>query len=220
MRFMQIIEMKTARRDEVQAMIDEWRTTTAGRRTAQRALTGRDRGEDDVYIVVVEFPSYEAAMTNSDLPETRELAERLAKLCDAPPTYRNLDIIRQDDLSARPSRAVLTAGAPSGLPYDAHMAGRISRTDVLHVARLARLELTDEELDRYVDQLGAVLDHAADVAALDTSGVPPTAHPLPMENVLRDDVVGPSLDRGEVLREAPDSDGTKFRVPRILGEEP
>jgi aspartyl-tRNA(Asn)/glutamyl-tRNA(Gln) amidotransferase subunit C len=100
------------------------------------------------------------------------------------------------------------------------MAGRISRTDVLHVARLARLELTDEELDRYVDQLGAVLDHAADVAALDTSGVPPTAHPLPMENVLRDDVVGPSLDRGEVLREAPDSDGTKFRVPRILGEEP
>jgi aspartyl-tRNA(Asn)/glutamyl-tRNA(Gln) amidotransferase subunit C len=100
------------------------------------------------------------------------------------------------------------------------MAGRISQGDVLHVARLARLELTDEELDRYVDQLGAVLDHAADVAALETSGVPPTAHPLPMENVLRDDVVGPSLDRGEVLREAPDSDGTRFRVPRILSEEP
>jgi len=100
------------------------------------------------------------------------------------------------------------------------MAGRISRADVVHVARLARLELTDEELDRYVDQLGAVLDHAADVAALDTSGVPPTAHPLPIENVLREDVVGPSLDRGEVLRQAPDSDGFRFRVPRILGEEP
>jgi aspartyl-tRNA(Asn)/glutamyl-tRNA(Gln) amidotransferase subunit C len=100
------------------------------------------------------------------------------------------------------------------------MAGRISRADVVHVAKLARLELTDEELDRYVDQLGAVLDHAADVAALDTTGVPPTAHPLPMENVLREDVVGPSLDRDEVLREAPDSDGTRFRVPRILGEEP
>jgi aspartyl-tRNA(Asn)/glutamyl-tRNA(Gln) amidotransferase subunit C len=100
------------------------------------------------------------------------------------------------------------------------MAGRISRADVLHVARLARLELTEEELDRYVDQLGAVLDHAADVAALDTSGVPPTAHPLPLENVLREDVVGPSLDRDEVLREAPDSDGVRFRVPRILGEAP
>lgn len=100
------------------------------------------------------------------------------------------------------------------------MAGTISRADVLHVARLARLELTEEELDRYVDQLGAVLDHAADVAALDTRGVQPTAHPLPLENVLRDDVVGPSLDRDEVLREAPDSDGVRFRVPRILGEEP
>jgi aspartyl-tRNA(Asn)/glutamyl-tRNA(Gln) amidotransferase subunit C len=100
------------------------------------------------------------------------------------------------------------------------MAARISRADVVHVATLARLELTEEELDRYVDQLGAVLDHAADVAALDTSGVPPTAHPLPMQNVLREDVVGPSLDRDEVLREAPDSDGVRFRVPRILGEEP
>jgi len=98
MRFMQIIEMRTSRRDEVQALLDEWRTTTAGRRTAQRAVTGRDQDHDDVYITVVEFPSYEAAMTNSDLPETRELAERLAKLCDAPPTFRNLDIIRQDDL--------------------------------------------------------------------------------------------------------------------------
>jgi len=98
MRFMQLIEMRTSRRDEVQAQLDEWRTTTAGRRTAQRALTGRDQDRDDVYITVVEFPSYEAAMTNSDLPETRELAERLAKLCDAPPTFRNLDIIRQDDL--------------------------------------------------------------------------------------------------------------------------
>jgi aspartyl-tRNA(Asn)/glutamyl-tRNA(Gln) amidotransferase subunit C len=100
------------------------------------------------------------------------------------------------------------------------MAAGISRADVVHVARLARLELSEEELDRYVDQLGAVLDHAADVAALDTSGVPPTAHPLPMENVLRDDVARPSLDRDEVLREAPDSDGARFRVPRILGEEP
>ena len=98
MRFMQIIELRTSRRDEVQALLDEWRTTTAGRRTAQRVLTGRDQDRDDVYITVVEFPSYEAAMTNSDLPETRELAEKLAKLCDEPPTFRNLDIIRQDDL--------------------------------------------------------------------------------------------------------------------------
>ena len=98
MRFMQVIEMRTGRRDEVQGMIDEWRTTTAGRRTAQRVVTGRDRDREDVFVTVVEFPSYEAAMVNSELPETRELAERLAKLCDEPPTFRNLDIIRQDDL--------------------------------------------------------------------------------------------------------------------------
>jgi quinol monooxygenase YgiN len=98
MRFMQIIEMRTSRRDEVQAMLDEWRTTTAGRRTAQRAVTGRDRDREDVFITVVEFPSYEAAMANSELPETRELAEGLAKLCDEPPTFRNLEMIRQDDL--------------------------------------------------------------------------------------------------------------------------
>ncbi len=78
----------------------------------------------------------------------------------------------------------------------------LSRDQVLHVARLARLELTDEEVERFTEQLGAVLEHAADVAALDTSGVPPTAHPIPLENVLRDDVVQSSLDRDEVLAEA------------------
>lgn len=98
------------------------------------------------------------------------------------------------------------------------MTPRLSRDDVLHVADLARLSLTDEEVDLFTEQLAAVLDHAADVSALDTSGVPPTAHPLPLENVLRDDVVQPSLDRDEVLREAPAAEAGRFRVPPILGE--
>lgn len=100
------------------------------------------------------------------------------------------------------------------------MAERISRDDVAHVAHLARLELTEEELERYTEQLAAILDHADDVASLDTAGVAPTAHPLPLENVLRDDVVRPSLDRDEVLAQAPAAEGEFFRVPRILGEEP
>lgn len=99
------------------------------------------------------------------------------------------------------------------------MAG-ISREDVVHVARLARLDLTDDELDRFTGQLAAVLDHAADVASLDTTGVPPTAHPLPLANVLRDDLPGPSLDREEVLAQAPAAEDGRFRVPRILGEAP
>jgi aspartyl-tRNA(Asn)/glutamyl-tRNA(Gln) amidotransferase subunit C len=101
----------------------------------------------------------------------------------------------------------------------AGMPAPISRADVAHVARLARLELTDEELEQFTDQLGAVLDHARDVEALDTAGVPPTAHPLPLANVLRDDRVTPSLDREEVLAQAPEVEGDRFKVPRILGEE-
>ena len=100
------------------------------------------------------------------------------------------------------------------------MAERITRADVAHVARLARLDVTDDELDRFTEQLGAVLEHAADVEALDTAGVEPTAHPLPLENVLRDDVVRPSLDRDEVLGQAPAAEEGRFRVPRILGEAP
>jgi len=97
---------------------------------------------------------------------------------------------------------------------------RISRDDVAHVARLARLHLEDEEIERFTEQLAAVLDHAADVEALDTEGVPPTAHPLALENVLRDDVPVPSLDRDEVLAQAPAVEDGRFLVPRILAEEP
>ena len=96
----------------------------------------------------------------------------------------------------------------------------ISREDVAHVARLARLDLTEDELDRLAGQLAAVLEHAADIAALDTAGVPPTAHPFPLFNVLRDDVAGRSLDRDEVLAMAPAAEDGRFRVPRILGEAP
>ena len=99
------------------------------------------------------------------------------------------------------------------------MAERISREEVAYVARLARLQLTDAELERFTEQLGAILEHAADVAALDTSGVPPTAHPLPLRNVLRSDVVTPSLDRDEVLAQAPEVVDGRIRVPRIISEE-
>jgi aspartyl-tRNA(Asn)/glutamyl-tRNA(Gln) amidotransferase subunit C len=100
------------------------------------------------------------------------------------------------------------------------MSERLSRDDVTKVALLARLELTDAELDTYTDQLAAIIDHAADVAALDLADVPPTAHPLPIENVLRPDVIAPSLDRDEVLSQAPSVEDRRFRVPAILGEEP
>jgi aspartyl-tRNA(Asn)/glutamyl-tRNA(Gln) amidotransferase subunit C len=100
------------------------------------------------------------------------------------------------------------------------VAAPISREDVAHVARLARLDLTDDELERFTGQLGAVLEHAADIAALDIADVPPTAHPLPLVNVLREDVPVPSVDRAEVLAQAPATEDGRFKVPRILGEAP
>jgi len=88
------------------------------------------------------------------------------------------------------------------------------------VARLNRLALSEDELDAYAGQLSAVLEYAADIAALDTTGVMPTAHPLPVSNVWRDDVVRPGLDRAEVLAQAPSAEDNRFRVPPILGELP
>ncbi len=100
------------------------------------------------------------------------------------------------------------------------MSQRISRDDVAHVARLARLELSDDELDTFTGQLAAVLDHAADVEALELADVAPTAHPLPLGDVLRPDVVGPTLSAAEVLAAAPRAEAGRFRVPPILGEAP
>ena len=92
----------------------------------------------------------------------------------------------------------------------------LSRADVEHVAQLARLALTDDEIERFGHQLSVILEHAAQVSALDTAGVAPTAHPLPLVNVLRADEVRPCLDRDEVLAMAPASEDGRFRVPRIL----
>jgi aspartyl-tRNA(Asn)/glutamyl-tRNA(Gln) amidotransferase subunit C len=100
------------------------------------------------------------------------------------------------------------------------MSARLTRDNVAKVADLARLDLTDADLDRYTEQLSAVLDHAEDVASLDLDGVPPTSHPLPLVNVLRADVVVEGVDRDEVLSQAQSVEDRRFRVPAILGEEP
>ena len=82
----------------------------------------------------------------------------------------------------------------------------------------AAISLSDDELDRYGRQLGDILEHAERVQALPTEGVPPTSHPIPMTNAFRPDEVTPSLDRDEVLAEAPDAEDGYFRVPQILDE--
>jgi aspartyl-tRNA(Asn)/glutamyl-tRNA(Gln) amidotransferase subunit C len=113
---------------------------------------------------------------------------------------------------------------PSDTPdrhdHDPGGSERLTREATAHVAVLARLALTDDELDRYAVQLAGVLEHAAQVAAVDTAGRPPTAHPFALVNVLRPDEPAPSLDPELVLGEAPAAEDGRFRVPRILGEAP
>ena len=96
------------------------------------------------------------------------------------------------------------------------MSEPITRTDVEHVAQLARLALTEDELIRFTGELGHILEHAQDLATLDLHDVEPTAHPLPLTNVTRPDEVRPSLPRDEVLAQAPAVEDGRFRVPRIL----
>ena len=89
----------------------------------------------------------------------------------------------------------------------------ISRDEVLHVARLARLALTEEELDRFAGQLDAILEAVGKVAELDLAEVEPTLHPLALSNVLAEDEPRPSLSVEEALANAPDSEDGAFRVP-------
>ena len=98
MKFVQLIEFTTSRYDEVNAIMDEWMAATQGKRTPTHEITGRDRDRPDTYIQIVEFPSYDEAMRNSDLPETSEFAGRMMKLCDGEAIFRNLDVVREEEL--------------------------------------------------------------------------------------------------------------------------
>lgn len=95
----------------------------------------------------------------------------------------------------------------------------ITREQVEHVARLARLAFTDDELDRFTRQLSAILEHAEQVTELATEDVPPTAHAIPLRNVFRPDEVWESLPRDKALGIGPEVEDGRFKVPRIL-EEP
>ena len=95
--FLQVIEMTTTKITEIEALVDEWIAATAGRRSATRGTLTKDRDRPDTYVQIVAFPSYEEAMANSALPETAALAEKLAALCDPGLTFRNLDVVSDNE---------------------------------------------------------------------------------------------------------------------------
>ena len=95
----------------------------------------------------------------------------------------------------------------------------ISRDDVAHLAKLARIDMSNAELDHLAEELGVILDAVARVQEVAGSDVPPTSHPIPVNNVVREDVVCPSLTQQESLSGAPAQADGRFKVPQILGEE-
>ena len=94
----------------------------------------------------------------------------------------------------------------------------ITREEVAHLAVLARLALTEQELDHYAEQLDVILTSIARVSEVAGQDIPPTSHAIPLQNVFREDVVAPSLTAEEALSGAPAAEDERFRVPRILDE--
>ena len=94
-KFVQIIEFQTSRPDEVVALHEQWQSETEGKRTAERVTVTRDRDRPGAFVIIAEFPSYDEAMKNNDLPQTQRISEQMMKLADGEPTFRNLDVSRQ-----------------------------------------------------------------------------------------------------------------------------
>ena len=94
---------------------------------------------------------------------------------------------------------------------------KITLDDVQHVAKLSRLAMDESQMQRFASQLEGILGYVAKINAVDMTGVEPMAHALPLHNVLREDVVEPSLPLDKVLQNAPDTDGRFFKVPKIIG---
>ncbi len=92
----------------------------------------------------------------------------------------------------------------------------LSKKDVEHVALLSRLHLNDEEKEKYANELSRIFDYVEELQAVDTDSVPPTAHPLELKNVLREDSVRPSLSNEAALSNAPEKEDNCFRVPKIV----
>ena len=98
------------------------------------------------------------------------------------------------------------------------MAERIDVQQVQHVAKLSRLKLSGDDVTRYSHQLGAILEYVNQLSEVDVTGVEPMAHPLPLQNVLREDVAEPSLSVEQVLANAPGKEGRYFTVPKVLDQ--
>lgn len=109
MTFVQLIDCKTSRFDEMNRLMDTWVEQTKGKRTATHSVIGKDRSDASHFIEIVEFPSYEEAMRNSNLPETDKIFREMVALCDEMPTFTDLDVVRDEQLYAATARRFFDA---------------------------------------------------------------------------------------------------------------
>jgi steroid delta-isomerase-like uncharacterized protein len=117
MTFVQLIDCKTSRFDDMNRLMDSWVESTRGKRTATHSVIGKDRSDGSHFIEIVEFPSYEEAMRNSNLPETDRIFREMVALCDEMPTFTDLDVVRDEQLAAATVRRLFeTMAAPGELP--------------------------------------------------------------------------------------------------------
>jgi len=114
MTFVQLIDCKTSRFDEMNRLMDTWVEQTRGKRTATHSLIGKDRSDASHFIEIVEFPSYEEAMRNSNLPETDKIFKEMVALCDEMPTFTDLDVVRDEQLYAANIRRLFEEMATKG----------------------------------------------------------------------------------------------------------
>ncbi|MFF4549043.1 ester cyclase [Streptomyces sp. NPDC001435] len=114
MTFVQLIECRTSRLDEMNRLMDDWVEQTRGKRTATHAVVGKDRSDASHVVEVVEFPTYEDAMRNSNLPETGRIFQELVALCDETPTFTDLDVVRDEQLYEGTVRRFLDTLATAG----------------------------------------------------------------------------------------------------------
>jgi hypothetical protein len=98
MAFVQLIECRTSKPKELDRLMDSWIEATEGKRTATHSIVGRDRDDSRHIVEIVEFPSYDKAMDNSAMPETSHIYEELVSVCEGPPRFTNLDVVRDDRL--------------------------------------------------------------------------------------------------------------------------
>ncbi|MQS12536.1 ester cyclase [Streptomyces kaniharaensis] len=115
MAFVQIIDCKTDKLDDLNRLMDTWAETTKGKRTASHAVVATDRADTKHVVEIVEFPSYEEAMRNSNLPETDRIFREMVALCDAPPTFTDLDVVRDSQFNKTTANRVFDEIAKGNL---------------------------------------------------------------------------------------------------------